>query len=147
MNVVPLADNNFADLVTLFGSNGANSGCWCMWWRVPAKDWASNGNAGNRAALTATVARGEPVGLLAYHDGAPVGWVAVAPRPAYPRLLRSTTLRPQAADEPGVWSVTCFYIHRHHRRSGVAADGDLVRQRRIPRAFPARHRPPDRDEG
>jgi GNAT superfamily N-acetyltransferase len=118
MNIVPLTPDRFADLERLFGPNGANSGCWCMWWRVAAKDWKA---AANHDALAATVERGEPVGLLAYDADEPVGWTAVAPRSAYPRLLRSQTLRLAPADEPGVWSVTCFYIHRRHRRGGVAA--------------------------
>jgi GNAT superfamily N-acetyltransferase len=90
-----------------------------MWWRVPAKEWTANGNAGNRTAFEETVRRGEPTGLLAYQDGAPVGWLALAPQRAYPRLLRSPTLGLEPED--GVWAVTCFYIHRAHRRSGVAA--------------------------
>jgi GNAT superfamily N-acetyltransferase len=121
MNIVPVTPDRFPDLARLFGPNGANSGCWCMWWRIPAKDWTAAGNAGNRAALAAAVDRGEPVGLLAYEADDPVGWTAVAPRAAYHRLLRSQTLRLAPADEPGVWSVTCFYIHRRHRRGGVAA--------------------------
>jgi GNAT superfamily N-acetyltransferase len=120
VNVTPLTPACWDDLTTLFGTNGANSGCWCMWWRVPAKEWTANGNAGNRTAFEDTVRRGEPVGLLAYEEGAPVGRVALAPRSAYPRLLRSRTLALQG-DEPDLWSVTCFYIHRNHRRGGVAA--------------------------
>jgi GNAT superfamily N-acetyltransferase len=120
VNVAPLTPERWSDLTTLFGPNGANSGCWCMWWRVPTKEWSANGNAGNRTAFEDVVRRGEPAGLLAYEDGKPVGWVALAPRTAYPRLLRSKTLALQG-EEPGLWSVTCFYIHRNHRRGGVAA--------------------------
>jgi GNAT superfamily N-acetyltransferase len=120
VNVEPLTAARWADLVTLFGPNGANSGCWCMWWRVPAKEWTANGNAGNRTAFEAVVRRGEPAGLLAYDEGTPVGWAAVGPRSAYPRLLRSQTLALQR-DQPGIWSVNCFYIDRNHRRRGVAA--------------------------
>jgi GNAT superfamily N-acetyltransferase len=109
------------DLERLFGPNGASSGCWCMWWRVSATQWAERSGDGNHTAFVSTVDSGEPVGLLAYAGDEPVGWVAVAPRSRYPRLLRSTTLGLQPADEPGVWSVTCFYIHRRHRRAGVAA--------------------------
>jgi GNAT superfamily N-acetyltransferase len=108
------------DLETLFGPSGAYSGCWCMWWRVPSKEFSANGNAGNRSALEGVVRQAEPVGLLAYSDGAPVGWMALAPREAYPRVLRSPALKPKAGPQAGVWSVTCFFIHRAHRRSGVA---------------------------
>jgi GNAT superfamily N-acetyltransferase len=61
---------------------------------------------------------GPPPGLLAYHDGKPVGWVAVAPRAEYPRLNRSPKLKP--VDDLPVWSVTCFYIDRRYRGTGVA---------------------------
>ena len=47
-----------------------------------------------------------------------MGWVAVAPRDEYPRLNRSPKLKP-VDDEP-VWSVTCFYIDRMFRGTGVA---------------------------
>ncbi len=118
--IAPVDSARLPDVEALFGPNGANSGCWCMWFRLPAKDWTANGNAGNRAAFTAAVSSGEPVGLLAYLDGEPVGWTAVAPRPAYRRLLRSPTLRPDDPDNPAVWSVTCFFINRYRRRSGIA---------------------------
>jgi hypothetical protein len=121
LDIVPVDAERLADVVTLFGSNGANSGCWCMWFRLPAKEWSANGNAGNRAAFTAAVHSGEPVGLLAYLDGSPAGWTAVAPRPAYRRLLRSPTLRPDPPDDLDVWSVTCFFINRYRRRTGIAA--------------------------
>jgi len=60
------------------------------------------------------------IGLLAYVDGLPAGWCAVAPRPAYPRVFSSPTLAPADPDEPGVWSVTCFFVDRKHRRAGLA---------------------------
>jgi GNAT superfamily N-acetyltransferase len=41
----------------------------------------------------------------------------VAPRKAYPALERSRVLKP--VDDQPVWSVTCFYIPRALRRSGL----------------------------
>ncbi len=108
------------DVEALFGRSGAYSGCWCMWWRVPSKEFSANGNAGNKAAFKKVVNSKQPVGLLAYEAGAPVGWMAIASREAYPRVARSPALKPKAP-ESGVWSVTCFFIHRSHRRRGVAA--------------------------
>jgi GNAT superfamily N-acetyltransferase len=63
------------------------------------------------------VEAGETPGLLAYCDGEPVGWCALAPREAYPRLERSRILKP--VDAEPVWSVTCFFVARPFRRRGV----------------------------
>lgn len=116
----PVDATRWSDLETLFGPSGAYSGCWCMWWRISSKEFSANGNPGNHAAFEEVVCGGEPVGLLGYAGDEPVGWVAAAPRPAYPRVLRSPALKPKTAEEASVWSVTCFFIHRGHRRTGVA---------------------------
>jgi len=117
--VRPVDSEHWDDLVALFGPSGAYSGCWCMWWRIPGREFSANGNAGNNAALKAAVRAG-PVGLLAYAGGTPVGWAAIAPRHDYPRVLRSPALKPRTAEE-GVWSMPCFFIDRAHRRQGVAS--------------------------
>lgn len=122
-DVAPLTADRWDDLVALFGERGASSGCWCMWWRCAAKEWDANAGGGNRRALAALVATGPPPGLLAYHDGKPVGWVAVAPRTEYPRLDRSPKLK--RVDATPVWAVSCFYIDRWFRGTGVA--GTLLR--------------------
>lgn len=106
------------DLVALFGANGAYSNCWCTWWRLSAKEWDAAGADQRREHLHGAVRTGPAPGLLAYRDGVPVGWVAVAPRGEYPRLNRSPHTRP--VDDVPVWSVTCFWIPRAQRRTGVA---------------------------
>ena len=53
-------------------------------------------------------------GLLSYVDAEPVGWCAVAPREAYPALERSPSRK--AIDDERVWSITCVYVARAHRR-------------------------------
>lgn len=60
---------------------------------------------------------GNVAGLLAYAGGEPVGWVAIEPREAYPRLARSRTLAP--VDDRRVWSITCFFVARPARGKGV----------------------------
>jgi GNAT superfamily N-acetyltransferase len=117
-DIFPLTPDRWADLEQLFGERGASSGCWCMWWRVAAKDWENDAGAGNRRAFRAVVKNGPAPGLLAYFDRQPVGWVAIALRDDYPRLNRSTKLKP--VDDTPVWSVTCFYIDRLYRGTGVA---------------------------
>jgi GNAT superfamily N-acetyltransferase len=129
--IAPLTADRWPDLERLFGERGASSGCWCMWWRIGAKEWEHGAGAQNRNVFRRVVESGPPPGLLAYSDGAPVGWVAVAPRTDYPRLNRSPKLKP--VDDVPTWSVTCFYIDRSHRGSGVggallAAAVDHARQ-------------------
>lgn len=117
IRVRPATPARWDDLARLFGARGACAGCWCMWWRRAPAEWRRGRGAGNRAALRRLVASGDPPGLLAYEAGEPVGWIALAPREAYPRLARSRTLRP--IDAMPVWSVTCFFVGREHRRRGV----------------------------
>jgi GNAT superfamily N-acetyltransferase len=117
-DIFPLTPDRWPDLEQLFGARGASSGCWCMWWRVAAKDWEHDAGAGNRAALRRVVNAGPAPGLLAYFEDTPVGWVAVAPREEYPRLNRSPKLKP--VDDLPVWAVSCFYIDRLYRGTGVA---------------------------
>ena len=119
VEVRPLTPERFADLEELFGPKGAMAGCWCMFWRVPGGQITVANSDANRAALRALVDEGRPTGLLAYRDGRVAGWCAVAPRAEHARLQRSRKLAP--VDDAPVWSITCFYIHRDHRRSGVAA--------------------------
>ena len=117
--IEPATPDRWDDLECLFGPSGAYSGCWCTWWRLGAKDWDAAGNQGRRDLLREIVGRGEVPGLLAYDGGEPVGWVAVAPRAAYPRLNRSPHTKP--VDDVPVWSITCFWIRRDHRNRGLAS--------------------------
>ena len=117
--VQPVTPERWDDLLALFGPQGAYSNCWCTWWRMGGKDWDAAGATGRRALLEDLVADGSEPGLLAYVDGVPAGWVAVAPREEYPRLNRSPHTR--AVDDVPVWSITCFWVERSHRGRGVAA--------------------------
>jgi GNAT superfamily N-acetyltransferase len=113
----PLTPDRWPDLVRLFGPRGACAGCWCMWWRLDRAAWNAGKGPGNRRALERTVRSGRVPGLLAYEGGAPVGWVAVEPREAYPRLARSRILA--RADDAPVWSITCFFVARERRSRGL----------------------------
>jgi len=112
-----LTPDRWRDFVTLFGRNGACAGCWCMWWRLPRAQWLKQKGAGNRTAIRRIVQAGDTPGLLAYADGLPVGWCALSPREAYPRLATSRTSKP--IDNQPVWSITCFFVARPFRRRGI----------------------------
>ncbi len=117
LQIRPLSARNWTDLERLFGSRGACAGCWCMWYRLPRPTWDAQRGEKNRRAFQKLVAAGAPTGVLAYRDNEPVGWCAVAPRKDYVRLARSRVLKP--VDDKPVWSVTCFYVAKAHRRSGL----------------------------
>jgi GNAT superfamily N-acetyltransferase len=120
LDVHPLTPDRWEDLAVLFDRPGDARGCWCMYWRVRGSEFDRLGGRRARAAFNEVVAAGPPPGLLAYRDGRPVGWCAVAPRETYPRVLRSPILRP-VDDQPACWAVVCFYVERGERRGGVAA--------------------------
>jgi GNAT superfamily N-acetyltransferase len=120
LEVHPLTPGRWDDLATLFDRPGDARGCWCMHWRVRGRDFDRLWGRGARAAFQEVVAAGPPPGLLAYRDGRPVGWCAVAPREAFPRVLRSPVLRP-VDEAPACWAIVCFYVERGERRGGVAA--------------------------
>jgi GNAT superfamily N-acetyltransferase len=126
VTIETMTAERWPDLCELFGPSGATSGCWCMFWRLPAKEWSAGAGSaardpehGNKVKFERVVASGEQTGLLAYDGTSAVGWCAVAPRSAYVRVSRSRVLAPVDPDEPGVWAVTCFFIHRQHRGIGV----------------------------
>ena len=118
LEVHPLTPRRWPDLEKLFGPRGACGGCWCMYWRLPRKEVERRKGEGNRRLLRKLAGSGTPPGLLAYLDGEPVGWCALAPREVYPVLGRSRVLA--RVDEKPVWSVVCFFVARRHRSRGVS---------------------------
>jgi GNAT superfamily N-acetyltransferase len=120
LEVHPLTRDRWDDLVELFDRPGDPKGCWCMYYRVRSRDFEALWGKGARNAFRKLVQDGPPPGLLAYRDGTPVGWCAVAPREAFPRILNSPTIKP-LDDAAGCWSIVCFYVVRGERGGGVAA--------------------------
>src|SRR5438093_11547898 len=90
----PFTPARVEDFQKLFGKNGACAGCWCMWWRLPRKQWVAQKGEGNRRAIRKLVQSESAPGLIAYVDDEPAGWCAVAPRDAFVRLASSRVLKP-----------------------------------------------------
>lgn len=105
----------------LFGKNGACGGCWCMYWRVPStgKYWHDHKGAKNRRAFKALIESGEATGVLAFRGKTPIGWCSVGPRADFAYFSRARKIPPPVSEN--TWSVTCFYVARDARHSGVAA--------------------------
>lgn len=140
-SVHPLIPERWSDFETLFGPNGAYSGCWCMWWRLSRSEFSRLSAGERRLAMKALVDSGVRPGLLAYLDGAPAGWCSIGPRQGFASLERSTTLK--RVDDQPVWSIVCFFVARPFRGRGVqtrllAAALDYARGQgaRIVEAYP-----------
>lgn len=115
----PLTNEEWGAFEKLFGEKGACAGCWCMFWRLPRKEFDENGSPGNKKEMKALVDGGSVPGIIAFEDDEPVGWCSVSPRSEYTALARSRILKP--VDDEDVWSVTCFFIDRRYRGKGVAS--------------------------
>lgn len=114
----PLVNARWSAFETLFGERGACGGCWCMWWRLKRSEFERQKGSANKRSMRNLVASGEVPGILAYAEGEPIGWCAVAPRESYPVLERSRVLK-RMDDEP-VWSVTCLFVKKERRNQGVS---------------------------
>lgn len=150
ISVVPVTADRWDDLATFFGPTGAYGHCWCAYFRVRAKDFAASTSCpppdrgrANREVLQRLTRNGDIPGLLGYAGSDVVGWVSVAPREQFERILRSRTINPTDPDESGVWSLVCFWIPAPRRRRGVATallDGAVAyarrRHARVVEAYP-----------
>lgn len=114
--VEPLTPSLWPLLEDLLCQGGPAGRCWCMAPRI-GPEYKRRAPTRNRADLRELVATGPPPGLLAWRAGTGVGWVQVTPRAAVPALERNWRLR--AVDDVPVWVVTCFYVRKGHRRSGI----------------------------
>ncbi|MDA1360139.1 GNAT family N-acetyltransferase [Glycomyces luteolus] len=118
VTVAELVPDRWPDFLALARQMGANRSCYCMWWREERGERLSR----PRSAAAREVVDQGPPGLIAYADGEPVGWCAVAPRSAYPRLntARGTRPLPEPGDLDAVWVVSCFFVPEQWRGRGVS---------------------------
>lgn len=115
--VKPLTPARWGDFEELFGPRGACAGCWCTWWRLRRSDWNRGKGERNKERMRRIVEDGPPPGLIVYSSRTPIGWIAIGPRETYAALANSRVLK--QVDERPVWSVTCFFVRKDHRRRGV----------------------------
>jgi GNAT superfamily N-acetyltransferase len=110
--------SRWGDIEELFGERGACAGCWCMFWRVPRKQFDAGKGDTNKRGLRSIVTSGRKPGVIAYVGKEPIGWCAVAPRQDYVALERSRILQP--VDKQPVWSVSCLFVKKGYRRQGLS---------------------------
>ena len=142
ISVVPANEASWDDLQTIFGERGEPPRCQCKWFKILGSHWRSVPVEERAERLREQTRCGESAasttsGLVAYLDGEPVGWCAVEPRIAYPRLLGARVPwagRTEDKTDEGVWAVTCFVTRTGFRRRGVSralarATVDFARKR------------------
>jgi GNAT superfamily N-acetyltransferase len=129
LRIVPANEASFDDLQAVFGSRGTAAICQCQRYKLRPREAFSKFPVEERAQrLRDQTDCGHPgaettSGLVAYLDGEPVGWCAVEPRTAYPRLLDSPVPwagRDEDPGDDGVWAATCFVTRAGFRRRGVS---------------------------
>jgi Acetyltransferase (GNAT) family. len=110
------------DLAALFRRTKATDGCWCMWYIIPVRDYHAGRGALNQRLFTDLMRDSDvPMGLLAYVDENPAGWIASGPRSRFVRALGTPTLQGgDPGEDAGVWLVPCFFVAREHRHKGLA---------------------------
>lgn len=126
LTVVPANEATCDDLAAVFNGSDPRR-CQCQRFKVPGWIWRDSNQDQRTAMLRAQTACGTPdapatSGLVGYLDGEPVGWVAVEPRTAYPKLRTSRIPwhgRTEDKDDAGVWAVTCFVVRTGYRGRGL----------------------------
>lgn len=116
--IAALTPARWRDFVDLLGPRGACGGCWCMTLRLVKRDFQAGKGERNKRAMRRLVERGRPTGLLAYRAGRAVGWCSVAPRGEFAGLATSRFAKP--IDARAAWAISCLYVDREQRGSGVA---------------------------
>jgi GNAT superfamily N-acetyltransferase len=142
ITIVPANEASWDDLRAIFGTRGYAAYCQCQRFKVGPHPWTALSVAERMERLEKETHCGFPSarttsGLVAYLDGEPVGWCAVEPRTAYPRLPARRVVyaaRGEDKDDDGVWAATCFATRAGFRRRGVSralarATVDFARER------------------
>lgn len=117
----PLDESTWPSLQKLFGKRGACGGCWCMLWRQTHSEYEKNKGARNKSDLRQLISASKPLGVIAFDNDIPIGWCSVSPRDSFPRLQRSKLFKNRKGNYKTLWSITCLFITKEHRRKGLSS--------------------------
>ena len=124
LTIVPANEASWEDLQTILGASDPGR-CSCQRYKTGNYPWSPFSDAELKAHFREQTQCGNPAadstsGLVAYLGDEPVGWMAVEPRTAYPRLTRTPwTGRDEDKDDDSVWAVTCFATRTGFRKRGI----------------------------
>ena len=100
--------------------------CWCMYYQRPKPvlrgSTAEKHRVINRRDKAKLVREGRSHAILVYQGETPIGWCQYGPREELPRIDAGRNYRKVGPPvEPGrLWRITCFFVDRAYRGSGVA---------------------------
>jgi GNAT superfamily N-acetyltransferase len=96
---------------------GLRGGCWCMAFHP---EGVSGTAEQNRSEKERRVREGRAHATLVYDGPACVGWCQFGPTEELPRIKNRRAYLEDVDALPD-WRITCFFVDRKYRRSGVAA--------------------------
>jgi predicted GNAT family acetyltransferase len=121
--VLPLTPDRWPQFEALFGKQGACYGCWCTHFRLPPAVRRDNDKQRNKDHIRARIEAGPPPRLLALEGDVAVGWMQIGPRADVPEWNNagraSAPLPDAAAEDSGVWAVSCFFLRTSARGKGL----------------------------
>lgn len=116
IEIKPVDPERWDDFEALFDGPGGPKSCWCMIWRSYARDGETTDKAARKHGMRERILRGDPVGLLGYDGGTPIGWCSIAPR----RSFKSSLDGNRQEQSEGLWCLTCLFVKRSHRGEGLS---------------------------
>jgi len=116
----PLAPDTWTAFATLCEKhNGVWGGCWCTWFHPDSGEKPRTAE-GNRAYKQRLVGDDSAHAALVFDGDDAVGWCQYGSPAELPDIYHRKEYHAGSDSLPD-YRITCFFISRDHRRSGVAA--------------------------
>lgn len=100
--------------------NGVWGGCWCTWFHAERNDKEAAAAEGTKAMKQRLVRKGRAHAALVFDGEDAVGWCQYGSVEELPRIYHRKEWEAGLVETPD-YRITCFFVDRDHRRSGVAA--------------------------
>src|SRR5262245_52130390 len=118
-HVRPLDEASWPDFSALVERhNGVWGGCWCMGFHEEGVGRHTTA-AQNRAAKECRVREARAHAALVFDGPVCVGWCQFGPTDELPRIKHRRAYL-EGLDALPDWRITCFFVDRGHRGTGVA---------------------------
>jgi len=117
--VLPLTADTWPAFAALAEKHhGVWGGCWCCWFHAPVTVNREH-SAENRAFKQRLVTAGDAHAALVFDGDAAIGWCQYGTPDELPRIYHRKDYDSAPVAGAG-YRITCFFVDRDHRRTGVA---------------------------